>query len=82
VIDAPRAQYVPIPGNFTAHPSLPPLPQPAKVDGSVCKDGCFSNDQVQAILDALITTAGQCFDRLDTVNRLSRQTTAPKEPTP
>lgn len=82
VIDAPVAQYTPIPPSFTVRPALPPLPSPAKVDGGACKSGCYSNDQVQAILDDVIGVASQCFASLDSIKALSSKAPTPKESKP
>lgn len=85
MIDAPRAQYVGVPPNLLQHPRLPPLPAPAVVDSGKCANGCYSNDQVRAAIDAALNTLGRCYDQLDAIGVLSRQavqsnTPPPKEP--
>ena len=83
VIDATRAQYVDVPPNLLQHPKLPPLPAPAVVDADKCVNGCYSNDQVRAAIDAALDTLGRCYDQLDAIGVLSgkavQSNTPPKQ---
>lgn len=82
VIDAPRAQYVPIPPNLVQRPRLPPLPAPAVVDAGKCHNGCFTNDQVRAAIDAALDTLGRCYDQLDSIRTLSDKAVRSNTPPP
>ena len=80
VVEAPKIQYAAIDPTLLAIPVLSPLPAPAVYSAGDCADGCYSNKQMRAIIDILLTDRAVFVDRLRTIRRLNEDAVAATKP--
>ncbi len=84
VVEAAKQQLVPISSTLTQVDDLPPLPMPAVPAGADCARplGCYSNQQLQAALDAALAWGGKLADNLRAIRRAGEDALKSKDPAP
>lgn len=79
-MEVPRRQLVRVSGELTAVPALPDAPVPAVPFGPACerKAGCYSNRQLEAMLNAATGWGMKMADSLHTIRGLMSEALNPK----
>lgn len=84
IVEAPKRQLVPIERTLTETPKLAPAPAPAIAPGEECgrPKGCYSNRQLEAMLQAALDWGAQAVDNLRSIRKASDEATSPSTKDP
>ena len=80
LVEVPRRQLVRVSGEMTAVPALTPAPVPATPYGPNCtrRAGCYSNRQLEAMLNSALGWGEKMADSLHTIRGLMSEALNPK----
>ena len=80
VVEVPRRQLVRVSGELTAVPALQQAPTPAVAYGPSCSRpaGCYSNRQLEAMLNTALAWGEKMADSLHTIRGLMSEALNPK----
>ena len=80
LVEVPRRQLVRVSGELTAVPTLTPAPVPATPYGPNCtrRGGCYSNRQLEAMLNSALGWGEKMADSLHTIRGLMSEALNPK----
>lgn len=69
-VEVARRQYVPIPADMTAHPAVQ-VTLPSHHDNGDCINGCYTDKELKAVVNALLSTVMAGNAKLDAIRALS-----------
>ncbi len=80
LVEVPRRQLVRVSGEMTAVPALTPAPVPATPYGPNCtrRAGCYSNRQLEAMLNSALGWGEKMADSLHSIRGLMIEALNPK----
>ena len=80
LVEVPRRQLVRVSGELTAVPALTPAPVPATPYGPNCtrRAGCYSNRQLEAMLNSALGWGEKMADSLHSIRGLMIEALNPK----
>lgn len=80
MVEVPRRQLVEVSGELTNVPQLAEAPAPAVPYGPTCdrKAGCYSNKQLEGMLNTALSWGGKMADSLRSIRALMTEALQPK----